>query len=161
MPAGDVKETLNVFRSTCLLAGVSATNSAPALATDGVPCNVENPFLANFADAGVNYYRRPAIESVIFVKVTGTGTVSATVRMWGYHAASAEWYPLGAGADSTKGTINAAASMGEVKTDKVLHCEPLYLGGCFDRLYAEVVAISGTTPAVECWIATPRLNTYQ
>lgn len=157
--AGDVLATANSVRSTCLLAGVTAVNNPPALATDGIPVYPTNR--QGDKTDGVCYGGKPSRESVIFAKgVASGGSPSLTLRLWGYSKALGEWVPVGAGADSTKGTLNAGAAMGPVKTNKVLHSESFLLAGQFDRLYLEVVAIAGTTMTVDAWIATARTVGY-
>lgn len=159
---GDVVETYSVYRSVCLLTGVTAINSPPSGNAAGVVCNGADMFPASQVDSGTNYFRRPAMESVIMAKGVGSGgTVTMTLRLWGYNASLAQWVPIGTGADSTKGILNAGAAIGEVKQDTALHCEPFYLAGCFERLYVEVTAIGGTSTAVEVWLVTPRINTHQ
>ncbi len=151
--AGDVTGASNSKRSTCLLTGQTTTSSAPTLVTDGVACYPDNNILgpAN----GANYATKASREAMLHVhNSAGSGTVAATLRLWGYLAATGQWYPIGAGADATKGTINAGASMGETTSDKLNHCEPFYLMGMFDRLYVQVTAISGTNTAVDVWVTT-------
>lgn len=155
MAQSDIVQSGNVLRSICVLAGVTATNGQPATANDGVPGQATNILAA--ADQGANYSGRAARESSLFVKAVGSGgTVACTIRLWGFLAALGEWVPVGTGADTTKGIINAGTSMGATKTNKVLHAEPFYLAGHFDRLYAEVTAITGTGTAVEVWLTTAR-----
>ncbi len=152
---GTVSGSANAKRAVCLLTAQTTTNSAPSAATDGVPCYPSN---ALDTDTGMNYTARASREAVLFVSNSaGSGTVAATLRLWGYLAASGEWYPIGAGADATKGTINAATSLGESGVaDKLNHCEPFYLMGHFDRIYLQVTAISGTATALEAWVTTAR-----
>ena len=153
---GDLVGKSNAKKSVCLITGQTATNGQPTLATDGVPCFPTTNAFTSAAD-GVCFMADPAGESSIFVKVVGSGgTVAGTFRLWGYHVALAEWVPVGTGADTTKGTLNAGASIGATKTNKALHCEPFWYPGHFDRLYLEVVAISGTSAAAEAWITVPR-----
>jgi len=155
MAAGDVKFSADCLRHTCLLSGVTAANGQPSGATAGVPCYDSNVF--GEVSAGVCYPQLPSRESTILVCSTaGSGTMTVTIRLWGYNSATSEWYPLGAGADATKGVIDAGSAEGEVKSDKILHAEPLLMAGHFDRLYAEVTAIGGTSTAVDVWVVSPR-----
>lgn len=158
---GDVSDKLDVFRAVCLLGGAIATNGAPSGAAAGVPCNTDSPFSAGHVETGTNYYRRPAAESTLFVFSTaGSGTMTVTLRLWGYLAAAGKWAPLGTGGDTTKGGLNAGAAIGETTADAIQHCEPFIYGGHFDRLYVEVAAIGGTSTSVDVWMVTPRINTY-
>lgn len=155
--AGDVINYGHAIRATCLFTGLAAANNPPALVTDGVPCYRDDN-LPPIKDYGICMPSRPSQEASIVIKGTGTGTVSGTFRLWGYVAAlgGGTWVPLGTGADTTKGTINGGSALGEVKSDIVLHAEPLLLAGHFNRLYLEMTAVSGTTPSFEAWIVVPR-----
>jgi NAD-specific glutamate dehydrogenase len=73
--------------------------------------------------------------------------MTATIRMWGYTTQGA-WVPIGAGADGTKGVINLQAAIGESGTDVIRHAELMRHLFHFQRLYAEVAAIGGTSTAV-------------
>ncbi len=152
---GQVKSTKNATRTTCILAATLAANGAPSGATAGVPVYPDN---ANYnTDQGICYANQPAGVAVVFVNSTaGSGTMAATLRLWGYHSASACWYPVGTGADATKGQLNAVASIGESVSDGIRHAESFYLLGLFDRVYLEVMTISGTGTTLEAWITTAR-----
>ncbi len=158
--AGDVQGSGNAKRTICVLKGRTTTNSPPTAATDGVPCYPDQNDLYNCT--GANFPGRASREAVLFVhNSAGSGTVTATVRLWGYLTMSGQWYPIGAGADATKGTINAGVALGESGvSDKINHCEPFYLMGMFDRLYAEVTVISGTSTAVDVYVTTGRTVSF-
>lgn len=159
MAAGDIKYTGNAKKAFCLLAGVVATNGKPTAATDGYPCYPDESKAASGGAASVCYTTKTANEATIFAKGTGTGTVTMTLRMWGYLSALGKWVPIGTGADATKGTLNAGAAVGEDTADVAVHCEPFYLAGHFDRLYCEVTAIGAAT-TVEVWIVTSRTISF-
>jgi hypothetical protein len=159
LAAGDVKSgTSNAKRHICIFTGLAATNGQPSGATAGVPCYMSHANRS--ADTGACYNTNAAREATLVVKGTGTGTVTGTFRLWGYMTAATEWFPLGTGADSTKGIINGGAAIGEVKSDKVLHAEPVLMAGHFDRLYLECTAIGGSSPSFEAWLVTPRTVSY-
>lgn len=161
MAVGQVKISSNAIRWTKLIENVSANMAAPSLATDGVPGYTSNLSGSGTptADAGVNYVGRPSREATIAIKGTAAGgTIAATFRLWGYVAnlGGGTWVPLGTGSDSTKGTLNNGASMGATAANTVLHAEPVYLAGHFDRLYLQLTGIGGTTPSFDAWIGVPR-----
>src|SRR3990167_3455428 len=94
-----------------LLTAATTANSAPALSTDGLALST------TAAGVELSGYR-----SLLLVKSTaGSGTMTVNIRMWGYSAVSAAWHPLGVGADSTKGTINLVAALGETGADAIRH----------------------------------------
>src|SRR3990167_1863205 len=90
---------------------------------------------------------------LLMVKSTaGSATMSCTLRVWGYSAVSKEWHPVGTGTDALKGTINNGVALGETSTDTIAHAEVLYGLENFERVYLEVVAISGTATAISAWV---------
>lgn len=97
-------------------------------------------------------------KAIVIVRSTaGSGTMTVTVRLWGYSIVAANWSPLDAGADATKGVINAGSVMGETGADEIDHSEPIEGIGPFDRLYAEITAIAGTATAVTVELLIPRV----
>jgi len=156
MALGDVKSLANALRKVCILFNASGTNGQPSLATDGVPYYPAAQTANIAADDGVCFTTKASREASILIAGTGTGTVSGTFRLWGYNTELAQWVPVGAGNDSTKGILNQNTAIGEVKTDTILHSEPLYLAGHFDRLYLEVTAVTGSGLSITAWIVTPR-----
>jgi hypothetical protein len=128
-----------------LLATRTTANSPPALASDGVEVQ---------AILDVTRSRQqPA--SLVVASTAGTGTLTATVKMWGYlGGAVAKWFPLGNGAATVKGTANEGASLEETVADGIRHVQPFNHWYHFDRLYAEIVAIGGTSTSVGVWIST-------
>ncbi len=153
MAVGTVTGVASTTRTICLLDSVLVTSAAPTAATDGVPCNSTSNLGA--ATTGLNYTQRAAREAVLTVfNTAGTGTVTTTLRLWGYNATAGKWAPLGTGTDALKGTINAGVALGETGTDLLAHAEPVYLAGLFDRLYLQVVAIGGTGTAISAYLTT-------
>ena len=133
--------------SICLLASTIATNSPPTGATDGLSLDAVYR-LFNFM---------PSEAGLLLYSTAGSGTMTCTARLWGYHPGPAAWFPLGTGADATKGTINAATATGESGTDVIRHCEPMaLLGVAGSRLYLEITAIGGTETAVTAEIVVRR-----
>lgn len=134
-----------------LLNAATATNGAPSGATAGLSLKKgENPGrdwsegfdLANLGDA------------VLLLKSTaGSGTMTVTVKLWGWSNLSAEWHPLGTHTvDASRGLLNEATAIGEVVADKLQFAQVIS-GVCnFDRLYLEITAIGGTSTAVSAWL---------
>ena len=129
-----------------LLTAATATNSAPTLSSDG--------FALSTTAAGVEIR---GDRGLILVKSTaGSGTMTVTIRLWGYSVSSASWSPLGFGADATKGIINGGVALGETGTDLIQHAEIANGLENLDRIYAEITAIGGTATAISAWIVARR-----
>lgn len=84
--------------------------------------------------------------------VAGYGTMDVTIRLWCYTSALGMWIPIGVGADATKGTINNLTAMGETSANLIAHGETVSGLSAYERAYAEVVAISGTSTAVSAYL---------
>lgn len=145
------------MQSILLLDAVTATNGKPSAATDGKAVRRTSK---DNADEGFTDFVERMV--ALLWSSAGSGTMDVTVRLWGYkrryvkrgeQVAIGKWFPLGVGADATKGTINAGAAAGEVNTDAIAHTEIVENLMMFDRVYAEVVAISGTATAVSLLLA--------
>src|SRR5690349_3231168 len=93
-----------------LLASATATNSPPSGASAGL-------------DTGLIlriFNMMPSSATLVLYSTAGSGTMTVTGRLWGYTSAGAGfWVPLGVGADSTKGVINALSAIGETGTDTI------------------------------------------
>lgn len=123
-----------------LLEGATATNSPPSGASAGIALTALDAFFSG------NY--APPRCAVVVRSTAGSATMTVTVRLWGYYA-NAVWVPFGTGADTTKGTLNEGAAIGEGSVaDTLTHTEILLFPALFDRVYAEVTAIGGTSTAV-------------
>lgn len=115
-------------RSTGLMTLLSeaTSNASPSDKTDatlGAPI----PFLAD--------------EITVLVHSTaGSGTLTASIRMWGYCAVAARWYNLG--------LLNGGTDIAESDTDALSHVETLDGMRRFIRLYAEIESLGGTNTAV-------------
>lgn len=90
--------------------------------------------------------------------VAGSGTMTVSIRVWvleiGNQSPFKAWTPLGAGTDANKGMLNQANAansylMGETKSDLITHTELLTGMSAFDRVYFEIVAINGTSTAID------------
>lgn len=125
-------------RKGTLLSAATATNGQPSAASDGI----ELPSGAHRA-------------ALLLDSTAGSGTMTVTVRIWGYEPKTAKWYPLSIGADSsagdttnTAGWMNGGNAIVEIDADELRHFEAIEDLGHFSRLYAQVVAIGGTATAV-------------
>ena len=136
MALGDIAD-YSTNRSLELLASATATNSPPSGASAGVPVT------------SLQWdYRVPDTVTLLIYSTAGSGTITVTCRIWGYHPKAAEWFPLGTGTASGKGVVNNGAAIAEDQADQISHAEPLDLPIHFTRLYLEITAIGGTSTAV-------------
>lgn len=109
-----------------LLASGSTSGAAPTAATDGVA-------IPYFAD-----------QATIMLKSTaGSGTMTATVRIWGYSVLNSEWYALG--------VLNAGTAIPEVTTaDTLSYTEQIVGLRAFIRLAAEIIgSLGGSSTAIK------------
>ena len=138
---GDVAGSDNAKKSICLMTGQSANNTAPTLATDGVPCYPDNNVGKS---TGHCYTTKAARESTILIHTTGgSGALTGIFTLWGYHAASGDWYPV---------KVNGGSAV--AGTGKVQYQERLLNLGHYDRLFLQIASIGGTTPTFEAWLVT-------
>lgn len=145
----------DITRTSCntaiqMLTAATATNSTPSGASAGVA-------IKDLVVRGV----LPETATVLVVSTAGSGTMTSTLRLWGYHEVSTAWVPLGTGTDpATTGTLNAGTALAEDEANSLRHCEPVTNIATFDRLYLEIVAIGGTATALSAWlvVANDRYN---
>lgn len=125
-----------------LLTAATATNGAPTAATDG------------FELKGSFERAKPGDDAIIFVHSTaGSGTMTVTLKLWGYSKVAAEWAPLGVDStDADRGKLNDGNAIGEVIANSLEHSEIVQGLRHFDRVYLEVAAIGGTATAVSAWL---------
>lgn len=82
-------------------------------------------------------------EAIILVRSTaGSGTMTATVTIWGLHAELGVWFKV-------KG-LNGAAAIAETTADAINYAETVSGLRRFSRLHAEV-ATAGTNPTVSVY----------
>jgi len=118
-----------------LLDEETATNGAPSAATDGVAVKA-------ICDRA----------AVVLKSTAGSGTMTVTLKLWGYYDAMAAWAPIGVHATAaTKGVLNAGNAIGETGADSLRHAEVVSGLLRASRLYLEVAAIGGTATAVSAW----------
>jgi len=127
---------LNMYAT---LGSGATTKAAPTAATDGAAI-----------PQGVN-------QALILLKSTaGSGTMTASVRLWGYSQTSAVWHMLGtgtgAGASNTAGLLNTGSPIEESPTANTLRHAELINGLLrFDRIDYEIVSLGGSGTAVSVY----------
>jgi hypothetical protein len=88
----------------------------------------------------------------MIVKATGTGDVTATVKLWGWGVGAGDYVPMGVHATAaSKGLVNDANAMDETETDIVGHAEPVYQASDFPFIYPEITVIGADT-TVTVWL---------
>lgn len=120
-----------IFR---ILEGATATNGVPSGSSAGHAMPTGALAIVPGSTVSIGVY-----------STAGSATMTATIRLWVYM--TGQWLPLGIGGDTTKGILNAGAAIGESSTEKIAHVELITMGR-FERMYAEVTAIGGTSTAV-------------
>jgi hypothetical protein len=126
-----------------LLSEVTAANGVPTAATDG------SELWGSFERG------KPQNEAVLAIHSTaGSGTMTATLKLWGYLKSTGVWYPMGTEATAAnKGLINAGSAVPEGPiADAIRHSELVIGFVHFDRIYLEVTAIGGTATAISAWL---------
>ncbi len=126
-------------RMAKLLDGASADNSPPTKGSDGI-----NLHELRRADGTLPEWVTVAIRG------TGTGTVTATFRLWFRYLNF--WVPAGNGTDADKGKLNDATAVGEVATDTVLHAQPVRVPEHADRAYLEMLSSGGSALSFNAYI---------
>lgn len=132
-----------------ILSAATATNSAPSGNSAGFPLRrgaagqAQGEGLADDVDSAV----------LQVASTAGSGTMTVTLKLWGYSSVTGGWHPFGTHAtDATRGIINEGNAIGEVATDLLRHAEMVAGLTAFERIYLEVTAIGGTATAVSAWL---------
>lgn len=130
-------------RSVQVLTAETGTTAAPSAATDGVE--------TNSLKVGGNV---PDAATIVVQSTAGSGTMTVTLKLWGYDDDSAKWSPVGTHSTAaSKGILNEGAAIPEGPiADTINHREILRWPGHFDRLDIQVTAIGGSATAVSVWI---------
>ncbi len=141
MAVGEVTRTA-WSRSVKLLEAATAANSPPTLATHGID-------LSDVFNAA-----RPSTAAIMVRSTAGSGTMTVTLRQWGYAPAVAVWMPLGAHATAaSRGVLNLGNAIDEIAADTIRHCESIAVPPLhFTRFYLEITAIGGTATAISAWL---------
>lgn len=145
MPVGAVSQTQQ-NRKIKVLEAATATNGSPVGLGTTVGVSV-GELLKGSA---------PAECAVFIASTAGSGTMTVTVRAWGYNADAAAWAPLGVDATAaSRGVLNASNAVDEIGADVIRHTEPIFCLWAFDQFYLEVTAIGGTATAISAWLIAP------
>ncbi len=137
-PLHRLATTTDEFSATALTgAGTTATNSPPTSATAGVK-------LPHCTDRAV----------VKIKSIAGSGSMTVTMKAWGYDSNLGWWLPLGIDATAAnKGLLNGGSAIAEGPTaDLITHAEEITGLRAFDRLYLEVTAIGGTATEIAAYL---------
>ena len=117
-----------------LLASATAANGIPSASTAGISTN-------SLADLG----RVPDKIRVGVKSTAGSGTMTVTLRVWGY--AGAIWFRL-KDLNASSAAPHTAVAIAETSADALQYSEEVTgISGCA-RIFLEVVAIAGTSTAV-------------
>lgn len=114
------------FSATPLAGGGATTSAAPSVTDDTVGVDIIP------CDAARVYVRSAA----------GSGTMTATVTLWGWHEEKDEWYLVQ--------KLNAGSAIPESTTDAIHYSEWVGLGR-FSKLYAQL-SVAGTGTEVEVFV---------
>jgi hypothetical protein len=126
------------FTATAFSGGGSTSSAAPTLtnATLGVLIN----------GLGV------ADQALILVRsVAGSGTMTATLTIWGFHEELGRWFVIG--------TLNSGNAIAETGTDSIQYAELLVGTRRFSRLYCQIGSLGGTATEVEVYADPVRSTT--
>ncbi len=117
-----------------LLASATAANGIPSGATAGIDISLlrRNGSLSDKIRVGIN-------------STAGSGTMTATMRVWG--RAGAVWFRLKDLAASSAAPQTAVA-IAETSADSLKYSEEVSGINSCERLYLEIVAIAGTLTAI-------------
>jgi hypothetical protein len=136
-------------RTVRLVESATAANAAPAGAPSATPA----------ATVGFKLDTSTLLTTSCTVRIyetAGSGTMAMTyARAWGYSATATKWFPMGIGADATKGYLNGGAAFGETGANELRHAEALGFINHWDGIYIEFGTISGTNTALSCEIDFP------
>jgi hypothetical protein len=130
-----------------LLSAATATNSPPSGATAGFSLRSRQPGIDGAQWNGKS-------DGVILVRSSaGTGTMTVTLRMWGYSPLTANWHPLGTNATmASRGVLNQGNAITEDGSDILTHAETVTGLAAFTRIYLEITAIGGTNTAINAYL---------
>ncbi len=125
------------FAALTMTGGGATASAVPAVAFSDATIGQPLPFMTD--------------QAVLLIRnVAGSGTLTATVRLYGFFPSTQRWYALGTG--TNQGYVNAGAAISEIatSTDRIAQAEGVAgLRRC-TRVYAEIVgALGGTGTEIE------------
>lgn len=128
-----------------ILEGATATNSPPSsYAAAGVD-------VGTILDGLYGPKGWPTSCDVAIYTTAGSGTMTATVKLWCGHpnlGASGVYLAAGTGSASTAGVMNGGIACDEHAADNINRVDMVMNPGAYRKWYAEITAIGGTATAV-------------
>lgn len=82
--------------------------------------------------------------TVLVWSTAGSGTMDATLRLWGYNAQTSRWYSLG--------LLNGGSAIAEVDSNQLAHAELVVGLRRFSQVYCEIESLGGTATEVEVYL---------
>lgn len=135
-----------------ILEGRTTTNGAPSsYANDGVDVGA-------ILDSLYGTKAWPSSCDVAVYTTAGSGTVSATIKLWCGHpslGSAGVYLAAGTGSSSVAGVLNGGLAFDEHAADVIGRVDTITNPGSFKKWYAEVTAISGTSTAVNVDLIYP------
>lgn len=126
------------FSATALSGGGATSSAAPTL-TDGT---------LGVAINGLG----PCDQALVLLRsVAGSGTMTASLKLWGWHEELDQWYMIG--------SLNGGSAVAETGTDSIQYAELVIGLRRFSRLYPQIVTLGGTGTEVELYVDPIRATT--
>lgn len=128
-----------------LLNGITATTSAPALASDGFQLNGMAPGAGNY------YWLKAWNDGALMITGAGTGALTFQGIVWLYTVTAPVWMP--AGISSTvgdRGKLNGGTTISGTTT--LAHTQPIIALGAYDRIYLQATTLTGTGMTVSAYM---------
>lgn len=116
-------------RNFALLASGTTASAAPATLTD--------------ESLGAAIPGGGAVDEVhVLVQSTaGSGTMTATLKLWGFNPELGRWFDLG--------SLNGSSPIEESKSDVLSWSQVVQGMSAYSRLYVQIVALGGTNTAIK------------
>lgn len=130
MALGDITVISPDSAAIELLASAIAANGAPSGGAAGLAANDVRAVLGVL----------PKKMRVAVLSTAGSGTMTATMRLW-HHLGALGWV--------VASTINGGSAIAETGTDTIGYSEIVDILDVADRFYLEIIAIAGTGTAVK------------
>lgn len=128
-----------------LLNAITATTSAPTLATDGFQLNGVAPGAGNY------YWLKAWNDGAIMLSGAGTGALTFQGVLWLYTVTAPVWMPAGISATiADRGKLNDATTI--TGTTTLVHTQPIFALGAYDRVYLQATTLTGTGMTVSAYL---------